>query len=260
MSDSIALEVSGLHVEYPNEPAGIREVSFSIPCGMVLGIIGESGSGKSTVCRALLGLLAGKASSWGGTIALDGRDITKLGSNERRKLNGKAIAYVAQDPVAAFDPCMKIQGHFIETLRAHIRCSKRDACLRGEQLLSQVGLSDTRRIMRSYPCQLSGGMLQRIMIALALSFNPSLIVADEPTASLDAWNAALVSDLLMHVVHAQKQAMLLISHDIRIMAKMADELAVMRDGRIIEQGSAEEILFAPQHEYTKELMGALALC
>lgn len=258
MGGSIALEVSDLCVEYPHEPVRIEQVSFAISSGTIFGITGESGSGKTTVCRALLGLLSGRASRWSGTIALDGRDITKLDASERRKLNGKEIAYIAQNPEAAFDPCMKIHGHFAETLRTHLRCSKRDARSYGERLLSKVGLSDARRIMKSYPYQLSGGMLQRVMIALALAFDPLLIVADEPTASLDARNAALISELLMRVSRELKLAMLLVSHDIQIMAEMADELAVMKDGRIIEQGNAKEVISMPQNEHTKELMGASA--
>lgn len=255
MRSAMTVEVSDLYVEYPNEPMRIEQVSFAISSGTIFGIIGESGCGKSTVCKALLGLLSGRASRWDGTIELNGRNVAKLDARERRRLNGREIAYVAQNPTAAFDPCMKIRGHFTETLRTHLRCSRKDACLYSEQLLARVGLSDTRRIMESYPHQLSGGMLQRTMIALALAFNPLLIVADEPTGSLDAQSAALVSELLLRISHDLKPAMLLVSHDIRIMAMMADELAVMRNGRIIERGSTERILSLPQNEYTKELVG-----
>jgi nickel transport system ATP-binding protein len=164
-----------------------------------------------------------------------------------------------QNPMNAFDPCMKIKGHFAETLRAHMSCSKKDAVLYGLDLLKDLGMKERDKVMKSYPHQLSGGMLQRAMIALAVAINPVLIIADEPTTALDNGNEAIVLDLLAHVLREYAPAMLLVSHDIEVLAAMADHVAVMKAGKILEMNETRQLFAHPQHDYTKELLAARRL-
>ena len=196
MNKDAILAVQDLFVHYLSTGVNIEGITFEIGRGKVLGLVGESGSGKSTVCNAILGLLDSAAVQISGSVRLQGKDILPLFWDEREKINGKEIGVVLQNPMTAFNPCMKIRAHFIETLCTHLLCSKRDAVLYGIELLRKVGLPDGQRVMRSYPYQLSGGMLQRVMVAIAVSLNPVLIIADEPTTALDTGNQAIVIELL----------------------------------------------------------------
>ena len=259
MNRNFVLEVDDLSVRYLNTGANIQDISFGIRRGKVLGILGESGSGKSTVCNAVLGLLDSTAVQMSGSVLLHGKEILPLFWDGREKINGKEIGVVLQNPMAAFNPCMKIKGHFIETLCAHLTCRKRDAVLYGIELLGRVGLSDGQSVMNSYPFQLSGGMLQRIMAAVAISLNPALIIADEPTTALDTVNQEIVMELLSFVMKEYKPAMLLVSHDLEVMRALADDIAVMKDGRILEYGTKTELLNNPQNDYTKELLASAGL-
>lgn len=190
------LEVEKLSVRYRKMRAGVEDIQFSIDRGQVLGLLGESGCGKSTVCNAILGLLNDKTTKRDGNIRLMGKEILYVDWDDRARINGKEIGVVLQNPFVSFDPCMRIRGHFVETLCSHLSCSKRDALLYGMELLAKAGLPDGKRIMGSYPHQLSGGMLQRIMIAIAISLNPALIIADEPTTALDAGSRRVIMELL----------------------------------------------------------------
>ena len=259
MKKDAVLAVQDLSVRYLNTDINIEGISFGVGRGRVLGLVGESGSGKSTVCNAILGLLDSAAVRISGSVRLQDRDILPLFWDEREKINGREIGVILQNPMAAFNPCMKIRGHFIETLRNHLLCSKRDAVLYGIELLRKVGLPDGQRIMRSYPHQLSGGMLQRIMTAIAISLNPVLIIADEPTTALDTGSQAIVLELLSFVMKEYKPAMLLVSHDMEVVSALADDIAVMKDGRILEHGTKTEILNEPQDGYTKELLALAGL-
>lgn len=250
------LSVRNLSITYRRDGSSINGISFSITQGCVLGLAGESGSGKSSVCKAILGLLDPGSATVSGEIELMGKDILSLPYEERRKTNGKDIAFVMQNPMTAFDPCMRIKSHFAETLIAHRLCSKRDALHYTAGMLRKVGLSDTGRIMDSYPHQLSGGMLQRVMIAIAVSLNPVLIVADEPTTALDAKSQCVVLSLLQTILREYRPAMLLVSHDMRLLSLLADDTAVMKDGRIIEMGCTKDVFGNPEHEYTRELITA----
>lgn len=259
MNDSAILSIRGLLAEYRKDRTKIGTVDLSIQKGEVLGLAGESGSGKSTVCKAILGLLDDRTALLQGSIRLHKREILHLPAEERRKINGKDIALIMQNPMAAFDPCMKVKGHFTETLCAHMPCSKKDALLYGLDLLKSVGLNEGDRVMQSYPHQLSGGMLQRVMIALAVALNPVLIIADEPTTALDTGNERLVLGLLDHIRREYAPAMLLVSHDMEVLAAMADQVAVMKDGKILEINSARQLFARPRHDYTKELLAACRL-
>jgi len=256
MTRDIVLSLNGLSVCYYSSDAGVVDISFDIRRGEVLGLLGESGSGKSTICKAILGLLDNNAAGISGSIALLERDITTLFWDERENINGRDIGVILQNPMSSFNPCMKIKAHITETICAHLLCKKRDGYLYGLELLERVGLEDRERIMESYPSRLSGGMLQRIMIAIAIALNPVLLIADEPTTALDTVNQKLILDLLAFVVKEYRPAMLLVSHDLKVMSALADHIAVMQNGIIVETGSKEEIIQWPRHPFTKELIAA----
>lgn len=245
-----------MSITYQRGDTSINGISFSIPKGKVLGLAGESGSGKSSVCKAILGLLNPGLAAVAGAIEFMGRDILSLPYDERRKINGKDIVFIMQNPMTAFDPCMKIRHHFTETLMEHLMCSKKDALHYAAEMLEKVGLSDTGRIMGSYPHQLSGGMLQRVMIAIAVSLNPALIVADEPTTALDAESQSVVLSLLQSIMREYMPAMLFVSHDMRILSLLSDDIAVMKDGRVIEMGRTRDVFENPEQAYTRELIAA----
>ena len=256
MKNEVVLAIKNLSVQYQSTGMKVENIDLSIARGKVLGLLGESGSGKSTVCSAVLGLQDTSTVELSGSICLLGKEILQLSWSARERVNGKEIGVVLQNPMTAFDPCMRIGGHFAETICTHLMCKKHDALLYGLQVLKEVGLADGERIMKSYPHELSGGMLQRIMVALAISLNPVLIIADEPTTALDASSQGVILDLLSFVMRKYRPAMLLISHDIDVMAALANDLIVMKDGRIVERGTFSAIMRAPQHPYTKELVAA----
>lgn len=256
MNKDIILEIENLSVQYPSTGARVEDVYFAISRGHVLGLLGESGSGKITICNAILGLLEDGTAHLEGSVRLLGKEILPLAWDARARINGKEIGVVLQNPMTSFDPCMRIRGHFEETLCTHLSCSKRDAALYGTETLRKVGLADGGRIMRSYPHQLSGGMLQRVMVALAIALNPVLIIADEPTTALDRGSQRVVLELLGFVMREYRPAMLLVSHDIDVMAALADDVAVMKDGRIVERGSFASITGHPKQAYTRELIQA----
>ena len=249
------LSVTDLCIEYPNEKIKIHNIGFSIARGEVLGLIGESGSGKSSVCKAVLGLLKDRAQQ-SGSIRLCNKELLRLSPKERRKINGKDIGYIMQNPLSAFDPCMKIKHHFAETVKAHRDCSVREAFYMGHELLRAAGLSEAKRIMESYPGQLSGGMLQRVMIAIAVSLRPVLLIADEPTGALDTAHCDIVLQLLARTVRESQSALLFVSHDMNAVANIANCIAVMKEGEIVESGIAQTVLQNPRHPYTAELMAA----
>lgn len=253
------LSVRNLSITYGRQAAFVNGISFALRQGKVLGLAGESGSGKSSVCKAILGLLTPGMAAVSGEINFMGRDMLALPYEERRKINGKDMVFIMQNPMTAFDPCMKIKHHFMETFMAHLLCSKRDALHYASAMLGKVGLGEAGRIMDSYPHMLSGGMLQRVMIALAIALNPVLIIADEPTTALDAESQSVVLSLLQTVLGTYKPAMLLVSHDLRVLSFLADDLAVMKDGCLIEMGSTRNVFGNPQQEYTRELLAAHSL-
>lgn len=257
MSKETVLSVEELAVYYISSGASIETISFSIARGEVLGLLGESGSGKSTVCNAILGLLDQKAVRVRGSIRLGDIQIRNLSWHQRKKINGKQIGIILQNPMASFNPYMKIKGHFMETLCAHLSCSRQKAVQLGLDALKLTGLKDEKRIMNSYPFQLSGGMLQRVMIAVAVSLNPVLLIADEPTTALDESNQNIIIELLAKIVTEYRPALLLVSHDIKVMERLADRLIVLKEGQVRERGSTAGLLHNPVDDYTRELLAAV---
>ncbi|HWQ75028.1 MAG TPA: ABC transporter ATP-binding protein [Syntrophomonas sp.] len=253
------ISVRNLSITYYRDNTSISGINFSISKGKVLGLAGESGSGKSSICKAILGLLHPGLTSVSGEIRFMGKNILSMSYEERRKINGKDIAFVMQNPMAAFDPCMKIKHHFSETLTAHLMCSKKDALHYAAEMLHRVGLSDVGRIMDSYPYMVSGGMLQKVMLAIAVSLNPALIVADEPTTALDAESQSVILSLLQNIMREYRPAMLYVSHDMRILSLLSDNIAVMKDGHVIEMGCTKNVFENPEKRYTRELIAACSL-
>jgi oligopeptide/dipeptide ABC transporter ATP-binding protein len=257
------LKVADLRVEF-TLPANVRiralrGVHLQIEPGICYGVLGESGSGKSTLARALIQLLPKNAKVTSGSIEFGGRDISKLNDSELQRYHGKDVAFVPQEPGVALNPVMKIGEQVAEVLRAHNTWPRQRYRSEAESLLASVRLSATdRRIYNTYPHQLSGGQQQRVVIAQALSCDPQLIIADEPTASLDAETEAEILQLLADLKSKRRMALILITHDPRILYSLADRVAVLYAGRIVEDAPAQVFFEDPQHPYSRSLLACAA--
>jgi peptide/nickel transport system ATP-binding protein len=252
------LEVQNLSVAFHTADGivtAVRNVSFDVAAGDTLGIVGESGSGKSVTCLTMLGLTRGAEVS--GSVLFEGRELLSLRGEELRRVRGAEIAMVFQDPLSSLHPLYRIGWQMCEAMRAHQRISRSKARRRAIELLGLVGIPQPARCVDDYPHQLSGGMRQRAMIALALSLQPKLLVADEPTTALDVTVQAQILELLTRVQDEFDMALILISHDLGVVAGMADRVAVMYAGRIVETADRFALFAAPAHPYTKGLLQAL---
>jgi oligopeptide/dipeptide ABC transporter ATP-binding protein len=252
------LQVRDLRVAYGTARgslAAVDGVSFDLAPGESLGLVGESGCGKSTLGRGLLQLLPPGAAV-GGSVELDGRELIGLDRRALRRVRSEELALVFQEPMSRLNPLMKISSHFVETIRAHQPdVSKDEARQLGREALRQMGIPPTR--INDYPHEFSGGMRQRIMIALALVLSPSVIIADEPTTALDVIVEAQILDLLDRLRYDEHVGLLLITHNLGIVAETCDRVAVMYAGRIVEIGPVEQIFNAPQHPYTQGLLSSV---
>jgi peptide/nickel transport system ATP-binding protein len=261
---SSLLNVANLRVEF-TLPANVRiralrGVHLQIEPGICYGILGESGSGKSTLAKALIRLLPKNAKVTAGSIEFGGRDISKFTGSELQHYHGKEVAFVPQEPGLALNPVMKIGEQVAEVLRAHNTWPPQRYRSEAESLLDSVRLSSTdRRIYNAYPHQLSGGQQQRVVIAQALSCDPQLIIADEPTASLDAETEAEILQLLADLKSKRRMAFIVITHDPRILHTLADRIAVLYAGRVIEDAPANVFFENPQHPYSRSLLACAAL-
>jgi peptide/nickel transport system ATP-binding protein len=258
MSQSL-LTVDDLTVEYWARRGKVRAVegvSFSIDKSETLGVVGESGCGKSTLGLSLIRLVPYPGRIIKGKVLLKGRDVLRFSKNDMQNLRGKEVSYVFQDPMTSLNPVEKIGAHFVELIRAHEpRVSKKEAVLRTRKLLEDVGIQPER--MSDYPHQLSGGMRQRIMIALAIALNPSLVIADEPTTALDVIVQAKILDLLNTLRDAYGMALVLITHDLSIVLERSDRIIVMYAGHMVEYARSADIYSNPQHPYTRGLLKAI---
>ena len=250
------LSISGLDVSYGGVQA-VRGVSLDVGPGEIVGIVGESGSGKSTVLRATAGLLGKAGNVTGGTIVYGGRDVSRLSRREMSILRGGSIAYVFQDPMASLDPLYRISAQFDECIRAHGTAQGGAARTLERDLLVEMGFDDVERVLASYPHELSGGMCQRVVLAMSVACDPALLLADEPTSALDVTSQMQVSSLLLRIREQRGCAILIVSHNIAAIAQVADRIGVMKDGRLVEVGTREQVLHAPQHPYTKALIAAV---
>ncbi|WP_379951347.1 nickel import ATP-binding protein NikD [Ectobacillus funiculus] len=253
------LEVSGLQVKAKTSIGTIplvQDIQFELKPGHVLGLVGESGSGKTITSLSLLQLLDRKITSIEGSIRLHGRELNGLSAKEMRRIRGKEIALIMQNPMNAFTPVYTIGNQFIETIRTHTNLTKKEAFELAVDSLHNVNLPNPSDIMRKYPFQLSGGMLQRVMIAISLCLRPAVIIADEPTTALDVTNQLQVLRQLDWIRSEYGTAILLISHDLGVISELADDVIVMQNGRIVEKADVYQLFDHPQHEYTKKLLHA----
>ncbi|MDP8970957.1 MAG: ABC transporter ATP-binding protein [Actinomycetota bacterium] len=258
---SALLDVRGLHVAFPT-PAGVvravNDVSFTVRRGERVGIVGESGAGKSVVALAIMRLLPQPPAQVSGRILFDGTDLLSLGRKAMRRVRGARIAMVFQDPVTCLSPRLTVGDQIVEAIRAHRDVSPRGARDRALELLASVGIPEPGRWADQYPHRLSGGMAQRVMIAMAVSCDPDLIIADEPTTALDVTIEAQIIDLLVSLCESRGAAVVLITHDLALMARFADRVMVMYAGGVVERADVDTIYEGATHPYTWGLMQSLA--
>ena len=232
-------------------------VSLDIPRNEILCIVGESGSGKSLTAHAVMGLLPRGVTASGGQILFGGADLLRQRPEAMRKLRGRDIAMIFQDPMAALNPVVNIGQQITEQIRAHRGIGEKEALQQAAGSLAEMGLKDTKSLLKSFPHQLSGGQRQRVMIAMALSLSPKLLVADEPTTALDVTTQAQILKLIKRIQSEREMSVLFITHDFGVVADMADRVAVMRQGRVVESGTTTEVLSNPTHSYTRALIAAV---
>jgi peptide/nickel transport system ATP-binding protein len=260
VTDTPLLDVQDLTVTFAGAQAtvtAVDRVSFRIAAGETLGLVGESGSGKSVTAFSILRLLQPPGRITGGRVLFEGRDLLTLPEREMRQVRGARISLIFQEPMTALNPVMRVGDQIAEALTVHGMATRADARRRAIELLQAVHITDPVRRVRDYPHQLSGGMRQRVMIAIALACRPPLIIADEPTTALDVTIQAQVLDLMRELKARFNLALLLITHDFGVIAEMADRVAVMLKGRLVEEGPVRQILRDPQHEYTRALLAAV---
>ncbi|HJQ84834.1 MAG TPA: ABC transporter ATP-binding protein [Candidatus Binatia bacterium] len=254
------LEVRELRTSFfleAGEARAVDGVSFALDPGRVLGLVGESGCGKSMTALSLMRLVPPPGKIVGGVVRFEGRDLLRLAESEMRAIRGAGMAMIFQEPMTSLDPVFTIGSQIAEALRVHRPISRRDAWARAIELLGEVGIPDAERRARDYPHQLSGGMRQRVMIAMAVSCEPRILIADEPTTALDVTIQAEILDLLAELRQRRGMALLLITHDLGVVAQQADEVAIMYAGRIVEQAPVLEIFDRPLHPYTQALFRSM---
>ena len=242
-------------------PAGevkaLNGVSFAMNQGDVLGIVGESGSGKSVTAYSVMGLTAYPGKLVGGTVWFNGHEIEKMKEKDFRKIRGNEVSIIFQDPMTSLNPVYTIGNQIVEVIRLHTKKNKQEAWARAEELLELVGINEPDRRLKQYPHELSGGMRQRVMIAIALACEPKLLIADEPTTALDVTIQAQILELMNDLRHKLGMSIIMITHDLGVVAQMCEKIAVMYAGHIVEYGTTDEIFYNPQHEYTKGLINSI---
>jgi oligopeptide/dipeptide ABC transporter ATP-binding protein len=254
------LDVTDLHVHFTTEDGVVRAVdgvSFELERGKVLGIVGESGSGKSVTAMTLLGLTRGVNTKFEGTIEYKGENLLKMSEAELRRFRGNELAMIFQDPMTSLNPVYKVGSQITEAIRTHEDVNKRTARNRAVQLLRQVGIPHPEERVDDYPHQFSGGMRQRAMIAMALANNPDILIADEPTTALDVTIQAQIIELIDKLKDDFNSSVILITHDLGVVADIADDIAVMYAGRIVEYGTKRQVFYDPQHPYAWGLLGSI---
>lgn len=258
--DDTVLAARNLNVGYPSGDGGyklvVKGVSFGVRRGEILGLVGESGSGKTQTAWACLDLLPSGGKVVQGSITVAGKDLGSLSKRERRGMLGKSIAYIPQEPMSNLDPSFKIGYQLVEPLRQQLGLSKKEARENALSMLAKVGIADPERTFNAYPHQISGGMAQRVLIAGAVSCNPAVLIADEPTTALDVTVQAEVLDLLRGLQQETGMAVILVTHNFGVVADLCDRVAVMQLGKIVEQNDVETLFSNPQHPYTRMLLGA----
>jgi oligopeptide/dipeptide ABC transporter ATP-binding protein len=259
-SEDVLLKIRGLRTTFTgrNERIeAVRNVDMILYRGEIVGIVGESGCGKSVMMKSILGTLPGSAAITGGEILFDGKHMERLSDEEKRKLRGKEISMIFQDPMTALNPLRKIGFHIEEVLKRNTGLGKTEARQRAVELLRQVGIPSPEKRIEQYPHEFSGGMRQRVLIAMAISSRPKLLIADEPTTALDVTIQAQILKLLKGLNRDNDMSILLISHDLGVVASVCNRIQVMYAGMIMEEGTTEEIFYTPKHQYTKALLNSI---
>ena len=254
------LSVENLQVQFQTKKGintAVDGVSFSVEKGRILGIVGESGCGKSVTSMSILQLLGSNARISGGSIKLDGKELIGLPEKEMCRIRGNDIAMIFQDSLSALNPVYTVGNKMVELIRRHTSITKKEAKARVLELLTAVGITDPEKAMRSYPHELSGGMRQRVMIAMAMSSNPKVLIADEPTTALDVTIQAQILHLLLELQKKNNMSIILITHDLGVVAQTCKRVAVMCGGYVVEEGTVEEIFLNPGHPYTQALIASM---
>jgi len=258
--DAPLLEVRNLRTHFFTQDGTVKAVdgvSFTVDDGKTLGIVGESGCGKSITAMSILRLIGRPGRIVEGEIILDGRDLVKASEDEIRDVRGHTISMIFQEPMTSLNPVYSCGDQIAETVSLHLKLGRRESMNRAIEMLRLVGIPDAKRRAREYPHQLSGGMRQRVMIAMALSTNPALLIADEPTTALDVTIQAQILELMKEMRSRNKMAILLITHDLGVVAEMADDVVVMYAGKVVESATADQTFAQPHHPYTKGLLNSI---
>lgn len=259
MSKNI-LEINNLKTVFKSrgqEVQAVRGVSFSVGESEIVGLVGESGSGKSVTVKAVLGILPENAEISSDSMKLNGTELSGLSEEEYRKLRGKDMTMIFQDPMTALNPLLKVGKQLEEVILRHSKCSKEEAKKKAVEMLGKVGIPTPEQRVKQYPHEFSGGMRQRVLIAMALACEPKLLIADEPTTALDVTIQAQILDLLKELKEEYQTSIVLITHDMGVVATVCSKIAIMYGGLIMETGTADEIFYNPKHPYTKALLRAI---
>ncbi|MBR6209225.1 MAG: ABC transporter ATP-binding protein [Oscillospiraceae bacterium] len=254
------LEVKDLHTSFftpAGEVRAVNGISFNLERGKVLGIVGESGSGKSVTAYSIMQILASTGKIVGGSIKLDGQELVNAGEKVMKTVRGNKVSIIFQDPMTSLNPTYTIGHQLMEAITLHTDRNRKQAWDRAVEMLRLVNVNEPEKRMRQYPFEFSGGMRQRVMIAMALACEPDILIADEPTTALDVTIQAQILDLMKSLQEELGMAIILITHDLGVVAQLCDEVIVMYAGSICEQGTADEIFYNPRHEYTKGLMRSI---
>lgn len=254
------LEVKDLHTSFftdAGEVKAVNGISFYLDRGKVLGIVGESGSGKSVTAYSIMQILASTGKIVGGSIKFDGQELVGASEDVMKTIRGKKVSIIFQDPMTSLNPTYTIGHQLVEGILLHTNRTKKEAKERAIEMLNLVNVNEPEKRFKQYPYELSGGMRQRVMIAMALACEPDILIADEPTTALDVTIQAQILELMKDLQKKLGMAIILITHDLGVVAQMCDEVIVMYAGSICEQGTADEIFYNPKHEYTKGLMRSI---
>ena len=254
------LEVNDLHTSFftpAGEVKAVNGVSFYLDSGKVLGIVGESGSGKSVTAYSIMQILEKTGKIVSGSVKFDGQELVDIGEKGMKKIRGNKISIIFQDPMTSLNPTYTIGHQLMEAIRLHTNRNKKEAWDRAVEMLKLVNVNEPEKRMKQYPFEFSGGMRQRVMIAMALACEPDILIADEPTTALDVTIQAQILELMQKLQKELGMAIIMITHDLGVVAQMCDEVIVMYAGSICEQGTADEIFYNPKHEYTKGLMRSI---
>jgi peptide/nickel transport system ATP-binding protein len=260
MEDNILLKVNNLRTTFYNRGIkieAVRGISFHVDKSEILGVVGESGSGKSMTMKSILGIVPRNAKIEEGEIFFEKKDLLKISKKERSSIKGKELAMIFQDPMTALNPVKKIGAHLEEVIIRHKKMNRTDAKKIAIQMLTEVGISTPQKRLDEYPHEFSGGMRQRVLIAMALSCSPKLLIADEPTSALDVTIQAQILELISGLQKEENMSVILITHDLGVVASLCSRIIVMYAGMIMEEGTTNEIFYSPKHPYTKALLNSI---